>query len=438
MKNILQATMIFALLLTACEKPAINTAEGISGEHPDIYYYDDVDILIFTHKADSFLTSGGNHLSVGYHKDDQFGTLESTAFIQLDLPEENPLKDKVVIFDSLVLHLRPTGNYFGDTLEPITIRVHRLLEKISNEENNDNRYYNTRKFRYANNNIGTKTQQIEPRKGSVITIKINDTLGLELLRKFQENHNEVRNNKEFTEFFKGIAISTDSTKSNNWFQFKPDSINGFMRLHYRVKNHQFEKQFLDFKNSPVKLSSSVLFNHTGTPLNEFQSTRKQTKSSTLTKNHSFLHSLMPAYIKLEFPGLQKLKEKYPLIKIIKAELIIKPIPEQVLGLYTLPEMLHLYTTDEKNGLIQLIKDKNTSNNQAQTGNLVIDKLYHSNTRYTFEITDFINDKVFNINTLNKALMISPVFTNSNNQRLALRDRNISKDITLRLYLLGIK
>jgi len=438
MKYTLRASIILACFLTACEKPPINTDEERTGEHPDIYYYDDADILISTHKADSFLTSGSNRLSVGYHKDALFGTLQSTAYIQLDLPEDNLLKDKELIFDSLVLHLKPTGNYYGDTLEPATIKVHRLIEKISNEETNDNNYYNTKQFRFESNPIGTTTQQIKPQQASGIAIKLSDTLGLEFLKKFQENHTEVRNNKEFTEFFKGLAISSDSTKSKNWFQYQPDSNNGFMRLYYRVKNHQFERKFLDFKHSPVKLSSSILFNHSGTPLAEFQSSRKQSKSSTLTNNHSFLHNLMPAYIKLEFPGLQKLKEKYPLIKIIKAELIIKPISEHVLSIYPLPGGLHLYTTDEKNGLIEVVKEKYTSSNNAQTGNLIIDKLYRTNTRYTYEITDFIHDKVFNSHTLNKALMISPIFTNNTNQRLVLRDRNVSKDITLRLYLLGIK
>jgi hypothetical protein len=141
-------------------------------------------------------------------------------------------------------------------------------------------------------------------------------------------------------------------------------------------------------------------------------------------------------IKIGFPSILNLKELYPYIKVIKAELVIKPSSGTYSYPNRLPSTLHLYSTDNNNGLNVLFRD---DQQQPLTGNLQIDKLYGEQTQYTYNVTSFISNLIeegpFSKNAL---LLTSPAgISASGFQRLIVNDQTLAKSIQLKLYILGL-
>lgn len=428
--------LTWCMLLMACTKAPIPFgAEG--GTDPALSYIDDYKVELGTLQTDSFVAAGHNVFAVGYHNDPGFGVVQAGAFLQIDLPLSNPVKDQNVAYDSLELVLKSNGEYYGDTSLPFYFRVHQLTQKMENDDPDDAAFYNLRSFASAPSLLGQKQVVISPQRGDSIAIRLSDALGLDLLNKFKTNALAIREQKDFVDYFKGIYIGTDTAICKNLYYFIPHVNNAVIRLHYRLNGVTTQERYLDFNINASRHSNFITGRYTGTPLHIFTPYKKELKASSLTGNKAYLHSNAGTLIKISFPQLLQIKELHPYVKVVKAILEIKPAPGTYSYPYSLPPALNLYGTDDDNRLNDVIR--NADGSETLNGDLVQDLLYGENTRYSYDITGFVNKQIQEGQFSKSALLLAPVGSTGDNtlQRLVINNQTIAKNIQLKLYLLGL-
>lgn len=431
----LYIALLIICLASACTKTDVTFGSDEQENDPDIAYFDNYPVDISTYKVDSFVTSGHSVFSIGHTRDTGVGTITGSSYAELQLPILNDVKDKDVSFDSLVVVLTPNGGYYGDTLQPFHVRVHRLQEKIENEDASNTNFYNTRRMAIDASPLGQMTTTVRPKRGTSITIRLSDVLGAELLSKLKTNAAEIRTQDDFVKYIKGLYLSTDSTISKAMYFFSYSSV--LMRLHYKLNGVYAEEKYIDFGINTIKQFNHLFSHHTGTAFSVFTPNKTQVRKSSLTGNRALLHSNMGSYIRITFPTLLSLKELHPYVKVIKAELVLKPRPGTFGYPYTLPPALRLYATDVNNTLGSVLLDNAGQN--VLTGNLYIDDLYGDKTQYSYDITGFISNLIAEGQFSDLALMLTPPsgLSDSNTDRLVINDQQVSNGIQLKLYVLGL-
>lgn len=433
----LYTILAVTLLLVSCEKVDIEFKTTDPGNDPNITYTDNYAVDIGTFKPDSFITSGHQIFSIGYHKDPVFGNVQAGSYVQLDLPTNN-IFDKNVSFDSLELILKPNGNFYGDSSLPIKISVHELTEKV-NTENINGYFYNTSSLSYKPTPLCQQSITVYGQTGSVISVRLPDTLGQRWLEMFRTNDENVSTQDFFINYFKGLYITADSTATNTIGYFSPGTDSALIRLHYHELGLFSEAKVINFQYTAAKQFNHISFNYTNAAFASFIPNKKQDISSDLSAHQAFLNSNMMSYIKISFPDLLRLKESHPYIKVLKAQLIIKPTASSYLAPYQLPSTLYLYTADESNTIVSAIYQTNLTTPTLQTGNLVIDELYGDDTRYTYDITSFINQKLSEGQFSNSSLLLSTSqsYGDAGIQRLIVNDQQLSSSVQLQMYVLGL-
>jgi Domain of unknown function (DUF4270) len=430
---------VLPLLMASCEKVDITFGATPSASDPNITYFDNYKTNIATYKPDSLITSGHQVFSLGYHYDSVFGVAKAGSFTQINLPSTNPLLNvtETILFDSLQLLLKPSGEFYGDSTKPVKINVFRLTQNIKTDDNSDV-YYNTTTFNYDPVLIGQQTVNLNSKSGTAVSIKLSDALGQQLLSKFKSNDLDITTQDNFINYFKGIYISSDSVVTNSLAYFTADTDSVMLRLNYHQNGTSPQAKTLDFKYETTKQFNNITFRFTNSNFSSFINKKTQVIASTASGNQSFLNSNMGAYIKVSFPTLLSLKELHPYIKVVKAILVVKPDTKSSTYPYQLPKTLNMYGTDQTNELLSALYDDGT-NPALQTGNLVVDNLYNENTYYSFDITKFISTQIDEGQASTAALFLYPSlgYLDGGLQRLIVNDQNNNRPIQLKLYVLGL-
>lgn len=427
---------ICLLFIVSCVKVALPFEDNRQVNDPGISLYENYQVSLSTYKTDSFITSGHSVFTIGHHTDSAFGTINASSYAEIQLPASNPAKNKTVTFDSLIITLKPLPDYYGDTLVPLKISVHRLLEPIENDNNANTNFFNPRQFSFDAIPLGQLTTVVRPRRATEIKVRISDALGQDLLRKFRNDNDTIRQQETFTRYLKGIHIKADTAFSRALYYCQPDS-GIIMRLYYKLQGTFAQDKHIDFSFTTQKQFNSLRVGHSGTHLALFSPFKKQLKASSVLGDRAYLNSNIGTHVRIDFPSVLNLKETSPYIKVLKAELVIKPPSSHHRYPYSLPGQLYLYTTDDGNSLKNLIVDESGQN--PQTGTLMIDDLFGESTRYTYDITAFINTLIGEGRFSRLALMlVSPQGPSATKlDRLILNDSPTNKSIQLKLYVLGL-
>ncbi len=430
---------ILAVLISSCEKVNVEFGESSLEADPNITFLDNYKVDIATFKLDSFVTSSNQVLSLGYHYDPVFGVAKAGSYVQLKLPASNPLLNQTlaVTFDSLELILKPSGEFYGDSARPFKINVYRLSQNIANSSGIES-FYNTTSFAYDPATIGQQTVSLYGRSGTAVHIRLSDILGQELLTKFKNNHDDISTEERFINYFKGMYMNTDSVITNSLAYFSAPADSMLIRLNYHDNGLFPEKKHIDFNYTSTKQFNNLNFRHTNPNFAAFVNKKAQLISSIASGNQSYLNSNLGAYIKISFPTILNLKELHPYIRIVKAELVIKPDVKSYTYPYQLPETLNLSTTDENN--YPLLAFFESDNSTRQTGKLFVDRLFGENTNYSYDITGYINTLVAEGQFSKSAILLSTSVSGYDTglQRLILNDQNSNKtSVQLKLYVLGL-
>ena len=426
-----QILILPAFIFSACDKPQIKFGQAyVNDTYTNIVLVDTLSANLSTVYRDSISTSGSATILAGSYLDNSFGKITASSFVELSPPAITALDTKSV-YDSLVLILRPNKKYYGDTSLGSQLSVYQLTNPI-NFPLYQTAFYNNTNFPVDPTPLGTSTTLIYPNITDSVFIRLSDAKGNELFNLYNSGDYTIQNTTSFINYFKGLKITPTANGMHAIYGFN-DTVT--MRLYYHVTGLFTTPKVLDFKyyNGDNKQFNQVLSDRSGTPLSAFGGADKEI-SSTNTNGSSYLQYITGFIPKIQFPTIRSLLLRPDYLKIVKAELIVTPLNQTYTGFTPLPPQLYAYTTDQLNNLGSPLVS--ATSNGYQTGNLVIDPLYNSNTTYVYDVTSYLQKQIsINYANQNGLLLIppSPASITTFN-RLVIGDKNNSAGaLQLKVY-----
>ena len=342
---------------------------------------DTFSVDISTVIMDSLATSSTGRILVGNYTDDTFGKVECRSFFQIGKPDSvyfSVVKDDD-IYDSLSLVIEYDNYFFGDTTKSQKIAVHQLTENL---KYNDNYYIsNRRTFNYNPQPIGSIIYSPRPNNPvDTLVIKIDDEVGRDLFMKLK-NHSDILLDEEtFINYFHGLLLVPGESYNGSIIGFKASSAKLILHTtRNEISDEEFDYEFLadttlQFNNVSHDFSSSKL-----NGLVEQKNKLSSIKSGGL----SFLQGAVGLAIRVDFPSLEDilLRERGT---ITKAQLSIQPMKDSYKD-FALPFELDIYISDKSNEMVGTLS--------YPVSTLKVDELYHEETAYTFDITDYITGEL---------------------------------------------
>jgi len=427
----------FSLILSltiGCQKTAIQYGQQyIDNGITNIILVDSISPVVSTIYKDSVPTSQSGALQVGSYTDAFFGKTTANSYLQLTIPTLTDLRDNAQ-YDSLVLLMKCNGAYYGDTTLPVSISVNQLTQEIKFTENQTS-FYNINSWPANSSSLGTRTLQLRPLTGDSANIRLSDAKGLELYNMIKTKDPILKDNILFTDYLKGLKIS--STSNNNIFGFK-DSV--IMRLYYHQTDITRDSKYFDFAffNKPLQFNQ-ITADRSGTPLAALN-TQNNEIFSTSTGNVGYLQPATGLYLKISFPTIRKLLERSDFVKIIRADLVVKPVINSYNGYFPLPPVLNGAETDGANEPGVSLTSVANGAASLETGNLAIDDVYGTNTNYTYDVTGYLQQEITNAAINKDGILLMPPSTTrfSTFNRLVIGDfQNVKSKIQLNVYYISV-
>ncbi len=432
---LLSSVAIACLFFVSCEKEYIDFGSGfIDNSTTNMVYIDTSTVELSTLYVDSVTTSGSGSILAGNYNDPQFGAITSKSFVEMGIPTSYDIPYGCV-FDSAELILKLNKTFYGDTLTPYNIAVHQLTEPLK-FRTNEYQFYNNQNFNYNSTPLGSKQLLIRPGFHDTLSIPLPQAVGLDLFDKLRTNSLEVSSNEQFMNYFYGLAIVANN---NNLIMGFKDSV--IMRLHYRKPDVFLINATIDFNiNEADKQFNNISANRTGTAIAALGPSNSQLLSAQ-TQNKSYSQYISGALTKVRFPYLRNLLQLNNFVKVMKAQLILRPVSGTYFDYYKLPPELRLSTTDQYNqiGTDITLYNPTTGQTENQYGNLFMDDLYGINTAYTYDITDYIKEQIaISLNNQN-GLLVLPTTPVTIFNRIVLGDSHYPKNnAQLKIYYASVK
>lgn len=263
---------------------------------------------------------------LGLYHDPIFGPMSSSLYAQVTLTGINvDLDSDVSTLDSIVLTMDYEALY-GDTASPMSINVYELSTALSN--NND--YYSNTRTSFNSTPIGslTFTPNLEDsvsiafdtlKRAPHLRIKLNNTFGQTLMNGDASGSDDMKNNTAFTEFFKGLYITTSDSVSNTSLTPNQGSIVSFnmnsslstLTIYY----NDTSKYDFTINTDGVKYCRFE-HNYSGTDI-ESHLTNSPSRDTTIT----YVSTMAGVKTKLEIPNIKNIAEGGAVV-INKAELVV--------------------------------------------------------------------------------------------------------------------
>ena len=431
------SSVLAICLFAGCEKPNIAFGTNfVTNNTTNIIVLDTFSAVLSTVMLDSFPTAGTGAMLIGSYNDPYFGNISSRAFLQVSKPATIPAVSQFAVFDSISLIMRINKSFYGDTTIPQRYYVNQLaVNYLFPLPPLPRTFFNTSSVPYFSTPLGFKDVTIKPT--AVITSSIStkdtvqimlpDTLGLDLMQLMYNKSFTVTNPTAFLDYFNGLLISADPSGKGVIFGFN-DSV--FIRLVYHEPGANFHYVNVNFPlNNAAMQFNQVSFDRTGTPLSAFIGIPQPNPNipvevpSGATRNAAYIQSMTGLQAKVLFPTLYTLTQFPDYISLLKADLVLKPLPGSYNPLLPLPPRIIASQTGITNELGTTL----VLGNSIQYGNLITDYITGVNTSYTYDVTAFLKQQL----TLNpdvftqEGLMLSiPAPANYNSfNRVALGDKN---------------
>lgn len=397
---VLMTTIVY--IFSSCQRNDIEFGTIPENNYTNLVYTDTIDVKLSTILTDSFATNGDSAFLIGRYSDPYLGTVSAKAFFQLTVPSSIPTIPSSAKFDSLTFIIRPNNYYYGDTSKTQTIYIYELANAISYSYNSQ--LYNTSDIAVKSIPLGTRTVRINPNATDSVSIRLQDAKGLELYSKLQQSSGDVVNESEFLNYFRGISIAMGNNDTTAVLGLLGTAGSLTMRVHYHTTIPYPEDHFIDFASLANSYSfNQVLTNRSGTGLVSGTTGRTEIPSAG-TNDLSFMQPGTGLYLKTTFPSLKSILSNENIVKLVKAELIIRPTYLSFdKHKYVLPSQLYLTQTDASNTAGGYIVDS--------TGGSILyvdpfmDNIYGENTHYRFNITSYINQLLNTAGGTDKGLFV---------------------------------
>ena len=328
-----------------------------------------------------------------------------------------------MVFDSAAILLIPDGNYYGDTTRPFRISVYKLSETLSKDTASTETYYNINTTPYDNSEVvASFNSLVKPLKKDTVFVKTTKSFGEDLFDQLKNNTSAVSDQNRFRQYLKGLAFISDSLNNNAVYQFKADNAN-IIRIYYTLKGLYSEKKHFDFAYYASKQYNYVGYNFAGSLLGSFSPLSSKLVAGSEMDNKALLNSYAPTYIKIEFPDILKVKQAAPYVKILRAILEVRVNKTLNTYPYSVPPGLMMYISDQKNEFSSYLLSSDGST--IQNGNLTVNDLVSDGTKYSFDITLYINTIISEDRFSTRALFLSPYSNNYYSQisRLVVNNKD---------------
>lgn len=374
--------LVFAIV--SCTKKEIDFGDVPDNDYTKIVYVDTVGVRLSTLLLDSFQTNGVTSMLLGKYKDPYLGIVSARPFFRLGNTAASADIPVTAVFDSLVFIIRTNHYYYGDTTRTQTIHVNELAQAISSSFND--KLYNTSDVAVKTPSLGSKTLRISPSVTDSIIIKLNAVKGLELFEKIRQRSTDVTNTSDFLNYFKGINLSVDALDTTAVYGITGSSTM-VMRLVYHHTTPVIESRYIDF---PLEADgynfNQLTVDRTGTLLPSVTPGIVEIPS-TQTGQLAFTQNGAGLLLKMTFPSLRDLLRNDDIVRLLKAEVVIRPTYGSFERL-RLPSKLHLAVTDGSNIMGDKVLDPDGG--EVQYADPVVDAIYGENSYYRFNVTAYIN------------------------------------------------
>ena len=412
-------------IFTGCQNDEMIIGSRYVDENMQILFTDTISVNSYTVAWDSIKTSGYNTYLVGNVNDDIFGNVTSRSYVNLKLPTPGRLQTGAG-FDSLQVILVPDGYSFGDTTRPFTITVNRLREII--DVNEGESLSNITSLNFDTSPLGQVTFIPRPSTRDSVKINIDETLGRQLFDAFKNREDLVSEQSSFELFLNGLVMNFSSSNSAVMGFRAADTI-PVMRLYYHYFDFEERHEIIDF----ILKSPSTQFNEISVAGPLASTLKNGGKIPAFeTGNRTYMQSGTGIFTRLEIPYLKNILELTEKIEILKAELVLEPA-KSTYTFSTLPKEISAFVTNKFNEFIYPLIDKEGFD---QIAVLNMDDIFNEDTRYTFDVTDFINAKLYEQTDNVPALLITvredEVYHTVD--RIVLGSRwNRDNDVLLKIY-----
>jgi hypothetical protein len=376
-----------------------------------LVYVDSCKAKLSTVRMDSIATYNQGVILAGKYEDlntvtgDMLtGTIKSTSYIEVANPSVSSLDlNANTFFDSLVIEMRFNGFYMGDTLnQNMHLFVHQLEKRIKREDVvvGTEAYYNTTSFAY--NPEEPLAEAIFPiRPGNTasgisivggvmlepVRVRLPDALGQEMFDKIANKDEDFESSEKFLDYFKGLVfVAGDDVETIVGLRadttFK-------INMYYHTQEEFKTDKTLTFSINAQNQFNNITTDRAGTNLLPDMFVDNEIDSH-LTGNQSYISAGDGLYTKIEFPDLSDilLTSAYGIVE--KAILEIKPVYGTYQKYTSLPQYLTISASNISGESESALTD---SQGQSLTGNLTVDEQFPDNTRYTFDVTSFVQNQM---------------------------------------------
>jgi hypothetical protein len=337
---------------------------------------------------DSLITSSTGKAYVGNYKDDLFGEIKCESYFDLKYQSFSEIEEKA-IFDSAVFILPFSGDSYGDTTSLMSFSIHKLTEKITPFE--DNYLYSNTSFSYEPDAVGTVNFYPEPHSLSDSTVIVHAApLGEELFNYIKDKDERVSSDEWFKDYLKGFILTPGTSENNAVIGIDAAEGKIRMEIYYHLESLEPIEKVISIPMGYISHQfNNVSYDLTNTSLYNIKDTKNEVSFSE-TGYKAYMQGLIGLLPKIQFPTMKDILEKNRW-KILQAELVLEPVKSSF-DVFTLPKELYLYETDKQNRINSVVKNKN-DNSKSLVASFEYDELYNENTRYSYDITTFINDEL---------------------------------------------
>ncbi|MGC4038013.1 MAG: DUF4270 family protein [Chitinophagaceae bacterium] len=376
-------------LMLSCERKQIDFGTVPENSYTHLIFIDSVGVNLSTVLIDSFSTGNATSYLIGKYKDPYLGLVKTQPFFQLNKPSSIPDISNLAVFDSLTCILQPNKYYYGDTTKQITVNVHELSQDIALSYND--LLYNTSKFDVKPTPLGSTTVTVRPNSGDSIFVRLDDAKGLELFSKLRSKDDQVSTLASFQNYFKGMSLTTGDGDTSSVYGIKDTVI---MRVSYHYNDPFPVTNTIDFISLlNTEGFNQILTDRSGTGLVSTNRGINEIPSSA-TNHLSYSQAATGLYLKMTFPGLQGVLQTDNIVRLLKAELIIRPLYQSFdMGTLKLPSKLFLVQTDGTNLPSYSVTAPGGSG--VQYIDPTLDQLYKRDNYYSFDVTNPISTMLAN-------------------------------------------
>ncbi|MDP4257210.1 MAG: DUF4270 family protein [Bacteroidota bacterium] len=399
--------VLAGLGLASCQKqPILNFGPNFLPDNngATIVAVDTSLVSLSTLYLDSTATAGTGYLLVGNYTDSYFGNINSRAFLQVLPPPQPPALQPSDSYDSIVLILqyKKGSPYYGDT----TLRQSFMINQVSSLyqlSSFQRGVFSNSSFPISPTSWGSSSALIYPSIpytsqgiGDSIKIRMPDSLGKLLYRMIQDNSDSIIKPTNWLNWFHGLCISPAPGSTGAIYGFKDSAT---MRIYYNEASAYTSQKFIDFNITNKSMQfNNIKVDRSNSPMKnlilptQYLQTPPTTPSA-LTNNNAYVQSITGSNVKITFPNLNAIAQRPDYIGVLRAQLIVRPVPGSFSTTWRLPPNLNLYVTDLYNSIVTPLPSSTTGG--IQNGNLVVDYLNPQNTVYSYDITSFVKAQIVN-------------------------------------------